>query len=166
MSTDLAKYRLVPALTTTGQATRVRGCCRRFCCGGRGMRGHSRHLACRPEGMLETARAQEDRSQSARVGCVLHSTPALTSASAPKGVLSKPCEPPGTTFGSAFVPPAVVTFASLSVRFWGPPELGVMFGIERRPASPVRTTRTRNCQARLNTARRPWISKASSVWEG
>ncbi len=64
------------------------------------------------------------------------------------------------------MPPAVLPFASLSVGFWGPPELGVMFRIERRPASPLTTTSTRNCQARLNTARRPWISKASSVWEG
>src|SRR6266567_3586352 len=101
MSTDLAKYRLVPTLTTTGQATRVRGRCRRSCCDGRGIRGHSRQLACRPEGRLETARVQEDRSKPARVGCVLHSTRALTSASAPNGVLSKPSELPGTGFGSA-----------------------------------------------------------------
>src|SRR6266481_3412267 len=41
MSTDLDKYRLVATLTTMGQATRVRGCCRLSCRGGVGMRSHS-----------------------------------------------------------------------------------------------------------------------------
>ena len=40
MSTDLARYRFVPALTMTGQVSRIRGCRRRSCRGGRGMNGH------------------------------------------------------------------------------------------------------------------------------
>ena len=45
MSTELDKYRLVPTVTTTDQATRVRGWCRRSCCRERDMRvtpGNSR----------------------------------------------------------------------------------------------------------------------------
>src|SRR5437762_2589169 len=41
MSTDIDKYRLVATLTTLGQATRVRGCCRLSCRGGVDMRRHS-----------------------------------------------------------------------------------------------------------------------------
>src|SRR6266568_5102960 len=124
MSTDLARYRLVPTLTTTGQATRVRGRCRRFCCGGRGMRGHSRQLACQPGGRWRLLGRK-------RIGRSLLGLAAFCDIQLPRGrapplrkACCRPPQLPGTTFRSAFVPPAVLPFASLSVGFWGPPELG------------------------------------------
>lgn len=38
MSTEFDRYRSVPASTTTGQESPVRGCCRRSCCRGLGTR--------------------------------------------------------------------------------------------------------------------------------
>ena len=76
---------------------------------------------------------QVDRSKPARVGCVLHSTPALTSASSPKGVLSTLPPAPRGNIQERVRAASVLPFASLSVGFWGPPELGVMFRIEPGP---------------------------------